>query len=44
VPYLLEVEGPDDTQNFSTYPDSIDDDAIPLNGEDREKFKQFNLF
>jgi len=44
VPYLLEVTANDDTSNFQTYPDSIEDDAIPLNGEDREKFNIFKEF
>jgi serine/threonine protein kinase len=44
VPYLLEVKAPDDASNFQTYPDSIEDDAIPLNGEDREKFNVFHDF
>ena len=37
----MEVSGPEDTRNFQTYPDSVEDDAIPLNGDDREKFKAF---
>ncbi len=38
VPYLIEVDGQLDSANFQKYPDSLEDDAIPLNGDDREKF------
>lgn len=44
VPYLMEKKGIDGTGNFQSYPDSYEDDAIPLNGEDREKFREFVNF
>ena len=34
----------DDPGNFIEYPDSFEDDAIPLNGKDREKFNEFKNF
>ena len=44
VPYLMGSKGIDDTNNFQSYPDSYEDDAIPLTGEDREKFREFLNF
>ena len=44
VPYLLPVDEQTDSGNFHDYPDSFEDDAIPLNGGDREVFRQLDNF
>jgi len=44
VPYLLPVQDPADTSNFHDYPDSFEDNAIPLVGADRELFRELDDF
>jgi len=40
--YIPVVSGESDTTNFDEYPDSVEDRAIPLTAEDRERFEQMN--
>jgi len=44
VPFIPHVKNMSDPGNFIEYPDSVEDDAIPLNGKQREDFEQFKNF
>jgi hypothetical protein len=43
-PYLPQVGGPGDHQNFDEYPDSPTDDSVVLIGEDKAAFDVFDQF
>jgi hypothetical protein len=44
VPYIPTIKKVDDPGNFIEYPDSFEDNAIPINGKDREEFDVFRNF
>ncbi|CAK4696840.1 hypothetical protein LEN26_011413 [Aphanomyces euteiches] len=43
-PYLPPIHGPGDHGNFDQYPESTEDTAIALTGDDKAAFDAFNLF
>lgn len=43
-PYIPEVSHAGDTHNFDAYPDSVDDQAVPLTAKDRELFTEFDTY
>ncbi|KDO25824.1 AGC/PKA protein kinase [Saprolegnia parasitica CBS 223.65] len=43
-PYLPPIQGPGDHGNFDQYPESTEDTAVALMGDDKAAFDAFNMF